>query len=284
MKKIISSTALCMMILFSQAQITFRDSIRGLTLSGYIGTLSGPNVTLPKGTVSGFGNIRAGGFAQWHPKQWFVLSGFGVIQVTNLGQVIPMYMIGTTFSPTQRISITAGRIASPMTELRPLPYTGPGQFEPWTKAQIVNPALGGKMRMQLDSANRYSITVGGFYRTDSTATVEAGIGLPYVRIASAYTIQAKTFSVAGEVVTKWFSNTTTYNHNQLLGNVTVVFIPKTNGLMLYSDIGFATRDWKLIRGEWGALKSFNYKFVKGLFGMGYAHETTSINGYFMINL
>lgn len=275
---------MCILIKQLHAQISRSDSVHGLTVSGYAGILAGPSITFPKGKVSGFTTFRAGGYANWQPKSWVGLSGFGIIQVGNSGTIMPMYMLSATVHPHKRMTVTVGRIASPMTELRPLPYTGPGQFESWTEAQILAPAIGGKARMQLDSANRYSVTVGGFYRNDSTTTVEIGIRFPYVRIASAYNIQGKTFSIASEVITKWFSNTTVYNHNQLLGNVTVVFIPKTNGLMVYSDIGFATPEWKCIRGEWGVLKSFSFKFTKGLFGLGYAHETKSVKGYFMINL
>jgi len=40
---------------------------------------------------------------------------------------------------------------------------------------------------------------------------------------------------------------------------------------------------KLVRGEWGLLKSFESKWIKGLFGLGYQHESRSVCGYLFVH-
>jgi hypothetical protein len=280
MKKIISLLTSVLFILVASAQITI-DSSRMFKAEGYVGILVGPQIGVDSGNVSGFATLRAGANVYWVPKQWFTLTGIGSLEINEKGSVTPFYLIGMRFKLHRHVVFTVGKIGTPMTELRPLPNTSGGQFEPWTKQRILPSATGGKVTFLIN--DKSSIVAGTFWR-GKDITAEIGAKTKFVQMAGYYQIRARTFGGAISLDTKYVSQTFVYNHRNTFGSVTVITIPKTAGVLLYSDIGFRSTDWKWIRGEWGVLKTFQIKFIQGLVGMGYAYETKSLYGYLQISL
>lgn len=260
------------------------DSSATYKADAYAGILTGPIFTKNESKIkaNAFITVRLGGSVTWQPKPWFTLFGVAAVQVNEVPKVDYVYLIGTRFNLHPKVWITAGKVASPMTELRPLPHTGGGQFEPWTKRQILGSAFGAKLTYQINE--KYSLVAGGFWRGDTIATAELGVRLPYTQLAGYYRIDNKTFGAAILVTTKYVSQTLQYSYKGTFGMLTNVTIPKTAGFALYSDVGFDATSWKCIRGEWGVLKLFSIKKVKGLFGAGYCYEGRSVNGYLQINL
>jgi hypothetical protein len=140
-----------------------------------------------------------------------------------------------------------------------------------------------KLAFESSANGVVSVEFGGFWRGDTVATAELGIRLPYTQLAGYYRIDNKTFGAAVQVTTTYVSETVQYSYKGTFGTLTNILIPKTEGLDLYSDVGFDAK-WKLVRGEWGILKLFSIKKVKGLFGAGYCLDSKSVNGYLQINL
>ena len=195
--------------------------------------------------------------------------------------VTPLYLVGATFKPVERLSITVGKIASPMTELRPLPTTMPGQFEPWTKSRILGSAIGGKVRYAF--TDKVSLVTGGFLR-GTDGTVELGLAVPHLQLAGYYAVKGKTFGAAATASSKYFSETLSYNHRKDAASLTVLTIPKGRELALYSDVGVDASKWVFTRGEWGILDKFSYKFIKVLTAVGYSQEIRSVKVYVMVAL
>ncbi len=267
--------------LFSFGQITHTDSVNHTTITTYLGALSGPQISTENGKISGFTYLRGGGMVTWNPSEQFSFFGLGVGEIDQTGTVSPFALFGTKFSPSKIISITAGKIGTPMTELRPLPTTGSGQFETWTQAQILGSALGGKIR--LNASKKVYFTAGEFVRGNTTST-EIGIGLPHTQIAGYYILGSKTFGGAVNFNYKILSTTLSYNDGLNTGMRNVLEIPKTNGLFIYSDIGFTTKGWKMVRGEWGIFKTFSAKSIKSLLGVGWSEEVNALKGYIFLHL
>lgn len=281
MKKIIGIISLLTVITLGQAQICI-DSTHHFIAEGYAGVLTGPVLSTDSGKITGVITLRIGGNVYWNPKPYFSLFGMGSAEVNQISAVTPLYLVGTQWNFNDRVSLIVGKIGSPMTELRALPNTGAGQFEPWTKSHILGSAFGGKIRGTITPT--ISLVAGGFLRGKDDASIEIGAMVPHFQMAAYYQIQAKVFGAAGTLTVPYVTETLEYNYRQELGSLTLVSIPKTAGCTLYSDIGFSSTSWHRIRGEWGVLKNFKIRVVKGLFGIGYAQDSHTVRGYFQVNL
>lgn len=268
-------------VLSTYGQYSLTDSVRHVDLSAYAGVLAGGRVSVTNAKLSGTASFRAGGTVAFSPARWFSSYGLGAFDADETGAVTPLYLLGVTFRPVSKLGITIGKIATPMTELRPLPTTMAGQFEPWTKSRILGSALGGKVRFA--PTKNVSLVAGGFLR-GTDGSVELGLSMPHFQMAGYCTVRGRSFGVAATATTKWATGTVGYNHRKdfaLFANVT---IPKTGGLSVYSDVGFDPAGWKLVRGEWGILYGTQYRFVRILTGCGYSQEARSAKLYVMLTL
>ncbi len=280
MKKIIIGLLLVVGTICVHAQITI-DSSKAFKAEGYVGVLLAPKLGVDSAKVSVTATIRAGANVYWTPNPWFTLGGVGSIEVNEKGGVTPLYLISTRFLVHKNVAITLGKIGSPMTELRALPNSSGGQFETWTASQILPSAFGGKVTVTVNEQSK--IVAGAFWRGKSTS-VELGAKVPHVQMGVYYQVDSRMFGGAIKVSTKYLNSTVVYNHKRNLGINASLFVPKTAGCILYSDVGFSATNWKWIRGEWGVLKVFTIKKVQALVGMGYAHETKGVWGYLQISL
>ncbi|MFZ2205622.1 MAG: hypothetical protein WAV23_03450 [Minisyncoccia bacterium] len=264
----------------SYGQVVYNDSINHTSATTYLGVLGGPKLSTENSKALGFVTLRAGGMVTWKPNKFFLLTGLGAGEIDQTGTVTPFSLIGAKFSPCKTVFITVGKIATPMTELRPIPTSGSGQFEPWTKAQILGSAMGGKVTL---NAKNFSLIAGEFWRSNDAST-EFGIKIPNAQIAGYYMAQSKTFGGALNLSYKFFSTVVVFNNKQNAGVLDILEIPKTHGLSVYSDVGFNSNNWKLIRGEWGIFKSFSIEHLGALLGIGYSQESKSIKGYVFLHL
>lgn len=265
-------------------QVTFNDTVRNITVTGYAGVLAGPTISLTTGKVTGLATFRAGGTASLAPKKWISFYGLGAFDVDETGKVVPLYLLGIKFKPAKTMVITVGKIASPLTELRPLPTTNFGQFEAPTRAKILGSALGGKITFT--PYKSFSVNAGSFWR-NTDATVELVVGIPYTKIGGYYGVQSKTFGGVIDFSYQWFSQLVVYNHTKELSFNTWIDIPKTSGIGIYSDWTMNMQTLKFARGEWGILKSFSYKITKVLIGVGGGiplDKKPYLNGYVMVTL
>ncbi len=269
-------TTLC-----AHAQIKFTDSIRHFTASIYAGTLAGPSISLDHAKIGGFVNLRAGGDIAWQPIPQIRFMVLGAGEVNDKGVITPFANAEVKFFLLkQKFAVTVGKIATPMTEMRPVPTTGNGQFESWTESKIPGSALGGKISY---SFNKATIIAGGFWRSND-ASVEIGLKAKYVQFGGYYLVHSNLFGVACRISYDRLTEVLAYNHKSVVASLTVVKVSKKHSISVYSDVGVNTEAWKLSRGEWGILKGFSYKSLQFLAGVGYAQEIKSFKAYCYLHL
>jgi hypothetical protein len=216
-----------------------------VTITGYAGILAGPKISIETGKTGGFSSFRFGGTVRFIPKKWISFYGLAACEVNETGNVTPLYLMSIILKPSKTSLISFGKIATPMTELRPLPTTLGGQFEPWTKSHILGSAYGGKITIIPNK--KVSLVAGGSWRgTDGSA--ELGLSVPHFKIAGYYMVRSHGFGGAAILTYPWFAQTVSYNYNETLGINTNISILKT-GFSLYSDIGLDAKNWDFIHGE-----------------------------------
>lgn len=281
MKKIVL-LLLIFISVYGYSQITHTDSVRHVSISGYAGVLAYPAINVQDKKISAHVTTRLGAVVNWFPKSYISLFGLAAIEIDETAHVDPFVLVGLKLSPHKKVLITVGKIATPMTELRPLPTTSAGQFESWTQSKILGSAYGGKVAYSPNK--KFTLTTGGFWRGGNEASVEMGIKIPYTQIAGYYLVDKKTFGTAVKVDYKWLTLVINYNHKQNAGLFNCIEFPKTHGLSLSSDIGFDTNTGNMIRGEWGLYEPVKSKWVNALFGLSYNHIAHSINTYVFVYL
>lgn len=260
-------------------QIEYSDSLHHVTVGGYAGILAYPAISIKTGKVKAFATARLGGTVNYSPKPFISLFGLGAIEINEAAVVDPFFLLGVKLVPHKKVVIALGKIATPMTELRPLPTTGAGQFETWTEARIPGSGFGGKITY--NASERFSVVAGSFWRS-TDASVELGIKIPHTQFAGYYMVTAKTFGMAMTFNYKLFTAVIAYNHRKVVTMFDCIEIPKTHGLVITSDVGFDPTSGKLLRGEWGAFKTIETKFVRVLVGVGYDQVLHSFKPYVFI--
>jgi len=260
------------------AQITEKDSVNNIESTIYVGTLGGPKIGTD-GKNENFINTRIGGTILWSPSKNLSFFGLGVGEADQAGRVSPFTLFGTTIAH-KKIKMMFGKIASPMTELRPVPSTSSGQFEPWTRAQILGASLGGKITLNFKNIS----FIGGNFVRGNEYSHEIGIKTKHIQ-AACYRMNAS--GMFGGAINANFKNISTtfmFNDGKNIGILNIVTLPYTRDFFAYSDIGFNTKKDKMIRGEWGLFKTFSTKNIKGLLGLGYSDEVNSLKGYIFLHL
>ncbi len=261
----------------AHSQIALSDSANNTEIKVYAGNLAGSKVST-NGNVGGFCYTRLGGIILWEPSKWFSIYALGAGELDQTGKFSPFGLFGTNFMH-KKIKLTLGKVATPMTELRPLPTTSAGQFEPWTRQQILGSALGGKI-----SANFKKVyVVSGVFKRDSNYSLEVGLKISKIQLAGYYMPLSKTFGFASNVNFKNVSTTAFVHSTQVAGMLHVITVPRLK-ISLYSDIGYDFKNTKLLRGEWGAFKTFHSKQLNALLGLGYSQEIKNFKSYIFIFL
>ncbi len=277
MKKIIIITII-MCATNAYSQIILKDSANNAEINGYVGTLGGSKVLAKDGGVTNFCIFRTGGTISWKPTDWFSIYALGAGELDQAGKFSPFGLFGTNFIH-KKVKLTLGKVATPMTELRPIPTTGAGQFEAWTRQQILGSALGGKISV----AFKKGYAVGGVFKRDSTYSLEGGLKISKIQLAGYCMPLSKTFGFASNVNLKNVSTTAFVSSTQVAGMLNIITVPRLK-ISLYSDIGYDFKHTKLLRGEWGAFKTFRSKQLNALLGLGYSQETHSFKSYIFVYL
>ena len=279
MKKII--ILICVICsLHSEAQISFNDTVNHITGTVYAGTLAGPKVSIKNANTQGLYSLRAGGTISWSPAKWCSIFGLGAGETNQTDTTTGFGLFGVNIHPNKIISVTIGKIPSPMTEMRPVPTTGAAQFEPWTKARIFGSAVGGKI--QISATEKLSFVAGNFWRGTESSS-EFGFRYGVTSFTGYYLNQTKTFGGALDVTFKSINTVIAFNQHQNVAMFNLVEIHHSS-LFVYSDVGFNPDTWKMLRGEWGFLKTTHVRMTIMLLGFGYAQELQCVKGYIFIHL
>lgn len=283
MKKYIVAIILAIPIV-SFGQIFLTDSATHTEISVYAGVLAGPKVAVDNAKVSAHYSLRSGGTIMYSPKRWVSIYGLGAGETAQTDTTTPFALFGGIIRPWKSVKIVGGKIASPMTELRPLPTTGAGQFEPWTKSHIPGSALGAKV--QWSRAQHFSI-VAGMFKRDTDVSNELGLQFSHIHVAGYMMQKTQRYGTALELDYPFLYAMLVYNQQENVGVLISIPVPKTTCLSIYTDLGWipsSGSEWKWVRGEWGFLQTAHIRKIQTLEGIGYSWEKRSVNVYVFIHI
>ena len=252
----------------------------------YAGIIGASSFSVESPDVSFAAPIRLGAGLKWRPKGIFFMNSFATYDVGS-GVFIGRFSVGVS---KKWFQIEAGYMPTVSTLYhRPYPVSGFGQFEPYTKRIVPGGSIGALVSV---APPRSPVSIDGSFHVRN-GQFDYQLGFQLIRNRLRISAWALNDSLGGGAISyygdKWLSTLTVRPDNiALFGNVEVY-----KNFFLYCDVGL--NSWlgkdsggksqvNLVRGEGGILKAFSYKFISGLVGIGYAHESKSVNGYLFIHL
>jgi hypothetical protein len=245
----------------------------------YAGMLAGGQFSVDSNYNHSFVSVRFGTMATWQPAKWFAVKSWGIYHLEK-GDSYTLQQFWFAFTPHKKLTIQTGYMATLATEQRPHPATGDGQFETFSEAQIP----GGAYNIKITATPSDKISFGACVAYRKTAfEYQAMFNYRWIKLSGWYDCNKK----FGSALTLDFSrvyNVTSWRQDQVLANFICIKLGKNKDYCIYSDNGFDFPSNKLIRSETGFLKTFDSKWIKGLFGLGWRNETRTINGYLFVHL
>lgn len=287
MKKIIMIAVVVLVFIESSfAQIKFRVNEEVNIEKLYVGMLAGPQFSIDSLSVRNYGTIRFGAMGTYQPYKWFALKSFAMYQFEPGNEEQKMVQFWAKITPCEKLSIEFGNMATLVTEQRPHPVSGDGQFETSSEAQIPGMAMNAKAKFEVNSNIKAGI---GVAVRNNKPEYSAMVEYKKIKISgwSAEKNTNDTIHQSGIALTINFDrlySTLVYKQGQIISDILVVKISKDKTISFYADNGYNLNTKKLTRGEYGFLKSFDSQYIKGLFGIGYQYETRNVVGYIFIHL
>ncbi len=224
--------------------------------------------------------VRVGGAVTWRPSNWFAVKSMAMFQAEINNKSRVMNQVTVIINPVKALTISFGNTGTLVTEQRPYPVTGAGQFETWTQAQIPGMALCAKASWQI--SKDWSIGAGIAERNEH-AEYQANIRFKKVTVSAFYDEWNQKFGTVFTADIWRFSETFVYKQDVVANTLIFQAGPKKDWC-LYVDLGYDLASSKLVRGEVGVLKDFSLGFLKGLVGPGYCYEDRSVHFYTYLHL
>ncbi len=269
-------------------KIDGKDSIVAVTDSSlvidriYAGSLSGTMFNNDSLYATGFTGVRFGTMATYKPASWISFSSWAMLQFDGGAQSWNLQQFWMTLNPSKKLTFQIGSMATLVTEQRPHPVSGDGQFETWSEATIPGGTLNAKLKY--DFTSDFQLAAGIAVRSNMPE-YSARLIYKNIKLYGWYATADSTSGIAASI--KLFdrvSSTLVYKPDQTIADILVIKVSEKHNLSLYSDMGYSFTEKDLVRGEWGILKGFDSKWIDGLFGLGYQYESKSIAGYLFVHL
>ncbi len=284
MKKLLVIVSLVIISFASSAQITgiviTKDSSIVIDRI-YAGSLSGTMFHTDSIYTDGFTGVRFGAMATYKPLDWLSFSSWAMVQIDGGASPWSLQQFYTTISPSKKLTLQIGSMASLPTEQRPHPVSGNGQFETWSESQIPGGGLGAKVRYQFNTDFQLA---GGVVVCKGLPEYSGKITYKKLQVSGWYSEYNNKFGTALTLDLPKVYNTFVWKQNQVVSNLLVVHIVSSKGISLYSDNGYHLTTKKLVRSETGAMKTFKTNWIKGLFSIGYNYKKRTVNGYLFVHL
>ncbi|MCX6822881.1 MAG: hypothetical protein NTX91_02695 [candidate division SR1 bacterium] len=245
----------------------------------YAGVLAGGQFRTDTVSNDAFVTARLGAMGSWRPTKWFAFRTWGIYDL-NLANSFTLEQCWIDFTPSKKLSIQGGYMATLATEQRPNPATGDGQFETFGEAQI--PGGTYNIKIEADNLGKFGFGACLAYRVKGLE-YQAMFKYSWLKISGWRDYNGK-FGSAMTLDLSRVYNVTSWRQDQVIANFLCVKMGKNKDYQLYSDNGYDLQAHKLVRSETGFLKTFSSTWIKGLFGLGYRYETRSINGYLFVHL
>gem|GEM_PF-1060355 len=288
--KTMRSLTIVIMMAFICLSITAKAQIENIKLTTdssvtidrvYAGILSGTQFSTDSLYASTFANMRFGAMATYQPTKWFAVKTWAIYQAETKTTPWHMQQFWFKFTPTKKLSLEIGNMATLPTEQRPHPVSGNGQFETFSESQIVGMALNAKLKYAFTT----DITAGaGIALRKDKPEYSGMLNYKIVKLSGWYSQYDKKVGAAVNIDVARVYDTFVWKQDQIVSNIFCLKILKKANVSLYADTGYDLAAKKLVRGEGGLLKNFESKYIKGLFGLGYQHETHTVNGYLFVHM
>lgn len=247
----------------------------------YAGSLSGTMFSTDSLYASGFTGVRFGAVGTYKPASWISFTTYGMYQAETGGKSWSLQQFSMKLMPIAKLSIEVGSMSTIPTEQRPHPVSGNGQFETWSESSIPGGAINAKVKYQF---NKNFQLASGVALRNNLPEYSGRITYKKVQVSGWYSEWNKKFGTALTLDLPRVYNTFVWKQDQTIANILVVHIIPSKGISLYSDNGYNFQTKKLVRSETGVLKTFESKWIKGLFGLGYNYEHHTVNGYLFVHL
>lgn len=242
----------------------------------YIGILGNPNYHTDSFYNSNYGSFRLGGGVTWHTSKSFKVSSWVAFEYATDKKIFSKVMFAVKYKP-RKTEISLGNIPSMTANIRPLPPTMWGHFEPWTSAQIPGVLSGAHLKY---FGNNFETGVGCYYINPTTFQYQAKLKIKKITLAGYYQNEKR---YGGAM---WYQNKNmqvkAIATDSLYGYWSSIKLSDSKKIYCYYDLGLNHK--KIVRGEVGFTKLFDIKPVSGLFGFGYSYEAKMFKGYFLISI
>lgn len=295
MKKIVMIVIAITLTMGTSAQIqniTCADDSSLVINNVYLGILNSINFSTEEMTFTAPYNLQAAAMVTWHASKWADFKTFAVYnRANNTDAVNNQFYVNLHH---KNWSLDFGKMATPATEIRPLPPTAAGHFETWTESQMPGSALGVKAGYK---TNFGSIKVGVASRNkkaEFSAHLATKIGSHEIHAVGAIGGTQKTNYLVGlthkynrlyqVAVFKQAFNKESLSNEQIAGYFVNYEISKKAKFAFYLDAGYNLTTKKSPRFESGIMKNFESKIFKGLIALGYSEEVQAVKGYIFVHL
>jgi hypothetical protein len=178
-----------------------------------------------------------------------------------------------------------GRMATPSTELRPLPPTADAQFETWTQSRLPGGSVGIKGGYVF--AKDQVITL-GLHERNGQAEYGARLQINKFNLAAAYETAGDKLSLGSSYKSKssyHFLSAVSDKEETIVGSLTIIdFQIAKQELKAYLDAGYSFSSEDFPRLEIGLLKNIEAGLAKGLFGLGWSYEIKAVKAYLFVHI
>lgn len=244
----------------------------------YAGVLGANDFSIDSVYRTGFVGFRVGASAKLRVTKAVSLVSFIAEDVTNAGNSIGGTGFFVKLAPSPNFYIAVGQGPQVSTFLhRAHPASAGGQFETFTHRSIPGAAPGLRLVKTVGKTN----LLGSIAVVDGVPQYQVGVSFASVAVSA----WRRADSLWGTAVTYQSKRTKTIVvvRDDLVASTFTLNLP--NKYILYTDAGITTGDRRVVRAEAGFLRTFEAdKYVKGLFGLGYANELRSVRGYIFVTL
>lgn len=268
----------------------------------YAGILAGSSYNYEKDTFTRFVSFRVGVAGRWDISKKCTLKAFSAWDIEAVSKASTTFnAFWLQYRPTKTLLLEAG-VGPTFTasQHRPSPVSRAGHFEPGTPARL--PGVAPTINLRFNPSDRLMFGGGISLRNSMPEyQLSTAIGRFKATVYQQMYNSLTGFTISYADTAGRFGNTFVYyNHTdtttestaipinvtkKVVANFVYYKIKKIN-LMFYTDFGLlmTPRNRKVVRWESGILRPFKMKYVGGLFGLGYAYEQKSINGYLFVTL
>lgn len=247
----------------------------------YAGSLSGTMFHADSLYATGFTGVRFGAMGTYRPASWISFSSWAMLQVDGGAKSWNLQQFYITLNPTKKLTLQVGSMATLVTEQRPHPVSGNGQFETWSEATIPGGSLNAKLKY--DFTSDFQLAAGIAVRSNMP---EYSVRLTYkkVKLYGWYSACDSTLGAAATVDFGRVYSTLVYKPDQTIADVLVIKLSKKHDISIYSDVVYDFQKKDLVRAELGLMKCFESKWIDGLFGFGWDQKKKCFNAYLFAHL